>query len=280
MTRLLRSSLLFVAACGFHPAGSQATGDGATQTTQDAPIVSIDAAIAIDAKHFADAPAMQPVTPKNCADALAAGMTTDGTVMIDPDGMGGAPPYQVYCDQTTANGGWTLVWVYSFTDYSHFTDGDNAVTPRPTWGAPTQAGMTPTSTATPTSPTSTGAIDFAKWASLGDEVMATSDINHWVKCQPNGGSIVTKTDGALTCQIVKTVPNVCLTTVPGYWGSNVQSGAGFFVTQSASTTYYFYDGATVAAPPNWPTHDPCGSNMANQVDNAPNPHGQLWIRHR
>ncbi|HET9989564.1 MAG TPA: fibrinogen-like YCDxxxxGGGW domain-containing protein, partial [Kofleriaceae bacterium] len=167
MTRLLGSSLLLVAACGFHPTASQATGDGATQATQDAPvIVAVDAAVAIDAKHFDDAPAVQQVMPKNCADALAAGMTNDGTVMIDPDGMGGAPPYQVYCDQTTANGGWTLVWVYAFTNYGNFQDGGNAVTPQPTWGGPTGANTTPTSTTTPTSRTSTGALDFTKWASL------------------------------------------------------------------------------------------------------------------
>src|SRR3954470_11107741 len=102
MTRLLRSSLLVavVGGCGFHPADS--TGDGSTtQSNIDAPAsIALDAAITSDAKHFTDAPAMQPPPPppKNCAEALAAGMTTDGTTMIDPDGMGGAPPYQVYCD--------------------------------------------------------------------------------------------------------------------------------------------------------------------------------------
>ena len=80
--------------------------------------------------------------------------------------------------------------------------------------------------------------------------------------------------------MVMTVPTVCMTTVPGYWGSSVQSGAGFFLNQNVSTTYYFYDGSTASFPANWPTHDPCGTNAPNQIDNAPNPHGQLWIRHR
>jgi hypothetical protein len=281
MTRLLRSSLLLVAACGFSPATSQATDD-ATQATEDAPAnLAIDAAVAIDAKQFNDASTTTPpATPKNCAEAHAGGMTSDGTVMIDPDGMGGAPPYQVYCDQTTAGGGWTLVWVYSFTSYGSFTNGANAVTPRPTWGGPTGAGTTPTSTTTPTSPTTTGALDFAKWASLGDEVMATSDVNHWVKCQPAGGSIVAKIDGTLTCQMVKTVSNLCLTSVPGYWGLDQPTGAGFFGSSNPYTAYYFYDGSTSTIGGNWPTHDPCGSNSANQVSNAQNPRGQLWIRHR
>lgn len=274
----MRSSLALtlVAGCGFRPTALQATNDDATQAAPDSRVgVLVDAAI--DAKRFDDATTTTPLPPKNCADALA-DMTTDGIVTIDPDGAGGAPPYQVYCNQTTAGGGWTLVWVYGFTAYNQFTNGSNAVTPRPTWGTPSGAGTTPTSTLVPTSTTTPGALDFAKWASLGDEVMATSNINHWVKCQPGTGSIVTKTEGSITCQMVKTVPNICLTTVPAYWGQSDPAGVGFYLSQDLLATYYFYEGYTTTT--NWPTHDPCGTNQANQINNAANPHGQLWIRQR
>jgi len=36
----------------------------------------------------------------------------DGTYWIDPDGIGGSVAYKVYCDMTTASGGWTRVFYH------------------------------------------------------------------------------------------------------------------------------------------------------------------------
>jgi hypothetical protein len=279
---MLRSSLLFwTVACGFHPTAGEVTPDDgaastvdASETIADAPP---DAAGSNGSGSGSGSGSGTPALPRDCGDALTAGTTTDGLVLIDPDGMGGSAPFMAYCDQTTAGGGWTLVWVYGFTNYDHYTQGSNAVVPRPTWGIP--ANGTPTSTMVPTSPTTPGALDFPRWASLGDEVMATSDINHWVKCQPGTGSVVTKTEGTVTCQMVKVVvTGVCTTTVPSYWGQSDPAGVGFYTSSSLLSTYYFYEGFTQTA--NWPTHDPCGTNAANQKDGVANPHGQLWVRRR
>ena len=238
------------------------------------PDAAIDASIDPDAPDaMIDAPA---AIARDCKDALAHGVTTSGVIMIDPDGANtGNPPFNAYCDMVTAGGGWTLVWVYGFTDYANFMQGDNAVTPRPTWGVPTVGSPTPTSTTVPLSPTTTGALDFPQWPNLGADVLVTSDINHWVQCTPGTGSVVTKTNGSMTCTIVKVVAQMCTTTVPNRFGSD-PSGLGLFAGAMPLNTYYFWEGETVGG--NWPTHDPCGNNGTNQLTGVSNPHGQIYVR--
>ena len=42
---------------------------------------------------------------RNCAELYKSGSKISGVYTIDPDGSG---PFDVYCDQTTARGGWTV----------------------------------------------------------------------------------------------------------------------------------------------------------------------------
>ena len=43
---------------------------------------------------------------KNCAEIYNAGSKTSGVYQVNPDGLGA---FRVYCDQTTARGGWTVL---------------------------------------------------------------------------------------------------------------------------------------------------------------------------
>jgi len=53
----------------------------------------------------------------SCDDVLVDGNSTSGVYAIDPDGPNaGDPPFDVYCDQDTAGGGWTLVARVSAND--------------------------------------------------------------------------------------------------------------------------------------------------------------------
>jgi len=208
--------------------------------------------------------------PTSCLDALHQGVTTDGVVTIDPGGSGA--PYDVYCDMTTGGGGWTLVWVYGFTNYNGFTNSNNAVTPHPSWGYPT-GNATPVSTVIPTSPSTPGAMDFPKWLDIGSEFLVTSTINHWVQCTPGNGSLVTLTQGSVSCQIAKVVATACTTTVPNTLNT-FSAGPGLTVG-GGTNNYYFFDGSVGT---NWPTHDPCGHNQANQLTGVENPGGAVYVR--
>ena len=168
----------------------------------------------------------------------------------------------------THGGGWTLVYSYTFTDYNSFNSGSNAVTPRPNW--PASDANVPTSTTPPLSESSRGAVDWNVWNDIGKEFMVKSNINDWIVCQPNGGSIVTKKDGSLSCQNIKNVATACSSATPYRikWYSRGPS-------LDAISYYYFFDGGTDG---NWPTHDPCGGNNQNHQKGVSNPGGQIYLR--
>ena len=168
----------------------------------------------------------------------------------------------------THGGGWTLVYSYTFTNYNSFTSGSNAVTPRPSW--PASLANVPISTTPPLSESSLGAVDWNLWKSIGKELMIKSNINDWIVCQPNGGSLVTKTQGSMSCQNIRNVATACTGVAPYriYWYPRGP-------TLYASSFYYYFDGYTGSS---WPVHDPCGKVQTNHKKGVSNPGGQIYLR--
>jgi hypothetical protein len=59
---------------------------------------------------------------------IYSGLTGDGVYTVDADGVGGNGPFDVYCDMTTDDGGWTLVAGIDGASSSHVSVG--SVTPQ------------------------------------------------------------------------------------------------------------------------------------------------------
>ena len=195
-------------------------------------------------------------------------IAASGVYWIDPDGGSHSNAFQAFCDQQTDGGGWTLVWSYTFTDYSSFTSGSNAVTPRPSWTA--SSANTRVSITTPLSETHYEAMNFALWRTIGNQTLIKSNINNWIVCKEGTGSIVRQKAGLTSCKLVKLVSQQCAGVVPN---SITLHSYGPYL--SSSSLYYFFDAYTGGG---YPTHDPCGRNQANQLTGVANPHGNIFVR--
>ncbi len=65
---------------------------------------------------------------KSCADILKLAPTSkDGVFWVDADGEGGVAAFQVFCDMTTDEGGWTLIARYRFQDGPNLFAGNMAL---------------------------------------------------------------------------------------------------------------------------------------------------------
>ena len=179
----------------------------------------------------------------------------------------------MFCDMDTDNGGWTLVWSYTFTRPGLFQDPYNAVTPIPNW--PSSNTNVPRSTTPPAKEYSSGALDFNLWKLIGKQFLIKSNINHWLSCSPGTGSLVDWKVGNIQCNNIKNIaPDAsCQNTAPDQFSTSNPSGP--ILQTSGSSMFYYFDGDTNG---NWPIHDPCSSNQAKQKNGVVSAGGQIYVR--
>ena len=113
-------------------------------------------------------------------------------------------------------------------------------------------------------------MNFALWRTIGKEFLIKSNINNWIACKEGTGSLVQQKAGSITCKLVKQVSKQCAGVLPT---SLTLHNNGMYI--SANSWYYYFDGNTGG---DWPTHDPCGTDKANQLTNVANPHGNIFVR--
>ena len=185
---------------------------------------------------------------------------------------------------TTDAGGWTLVYVYGFTNYSSFSSGSNAATPRPNWPTSDVADCTTTlSTTPPASPTTHGAADYNLWKKFGRDFLVMSNINNLLKCTPVAGSLVDWIPGSISCTVLDDTIAPCPSGtiyVPDRFGVGYGSPpltVGPVLHHSSGYIRLFYS-FTCANPDYWGPHDPCGRAELNYKKGVSNPYGSIYIR--
>ncbi len=165
------------------------------------------------------------------------------------------------------------MWSYTFTNYDNFTQSSNAITPRPIWPGVSNV---PISTTPPLNETDYNAVNFWRWKQLGREILIKSNINNWLICHPENGSLVDWWQGNVSCRIVKYVTDTCNETAAPVLLHLDFFGPIFFTKfNNRDSRYYYFESFTRDE---WPVHDPCGKSEANQVTNVVNPHGNIFIR--
>ena len=217
--------------------------------------------------------ATQELAVSSCK-ALHPDLHPCGMYWVDLDGGSNENAVKVYCETETDGGGWTLVWSYTFTDYDDFDASANAVTPRPDWPAGSDVSVR-VSTTTPANETDYNAMEFSLWKEFGKEFLIKSNINNWLICSPDPGSLVTLKSGKVTCKIAKHVTDACSNGLPPSRFRGPFYCGPALLWESIGKQYYYFDGCKTKG---IPAHNPCSDEEDNRLRNVENPHGNIFVR--
>ena len=146
------------------------------------------------------------------------------------------------------------------------------VWPSPNWSVKDPA--LPYSTTTPTSQDVTSAMDHSLWSEIGETFLVKSNITNWFECSPDGGNLVTLTEGNLNCSIVKhTVDDVdlCGSVVVPFFLKMDPCGPAVFTDEF----YFSFESRDQAC---WPVADPCGRREENHVKDVVDPASWLYLK--
>ncbi len=119
----------------------------------------------------------------------------------------------------------------------------------------------------------TGCFDFSQWGKVGHEFLVKSNINDWITCYPEGGSILDLIQGPIVCNRTKIVvpdPLGCTRVLP-YQLRVFNNRPALFATDF----WFYFDTWSSCC---WPCSDPCGLRQQNHVTSVAHPMGQLYLR--
>ena len=172
----------------------------------------------------------------------------------------------------------TLEHAFSFsalkTGDEYKTSG-NAINPIPSWPVPDFAHRSNVSTSPPNDIQQYGAVDFTLWQHIGHEFLITSNINNWIVCEPDIGSLTTWTSGAIACHNVKTTVSECINVTYSDWTFTTHDWG--FILDETDTNYGFFEGNTDPIASYYPFQNSCPEFASNHLLSE-QPKWQIWLR--
>ena len=114
-------------------------------------------------------------------------------------------------------------------------------------------------------------MNFDIWKETGTDFLIKTNINNWISCSEDGGSLVNQREGGLICNVEKViVPGVCEQVRPYRLVAHSRG------TSLYASGHYYYLETTNAE--HWPVADPCGTTAINHRNDVYNPSGWIYLR--